>query len=135
MSLRRLLLPLLAALLSAVACDDAGGGDGTDPGQRLDADPAFFVEQRFDCDDASAPPSCPPGVCTVLASGEVTDCQPSCNVDQQLEHCTVFEGPDGFDLCVPRSCNVPAEGGTPVCDEACSEDDVTCYVFEFPTCS
>ncbi len=131
----RTLLPLLVALLTFSACDDAGGGDGTEPGQRLNADAAFFTDQRFDCDDASEPPSCPPAACTVLASGEVTDCQPSCNVDQQLEHCTVFEGPDAVDLCVPRSCNVPTEGGTPVCDETCSEDDVTCYVFEFPTCS
>ncbi len=130
-SLRAAPLLLLLAL-PVTACDDAGGGG--DVGDQVRVDPGFFAAQRFDCDPATPEPSCPPSICDVDESGNVSNCVPSCNVDQQLEGCTAFAGPDGVDLCAPQSCTVSAPGAEPVCDERCSDDDVTCYVFEFPPC-
>jgi hypothetical protein len=121
---RRLFLSA-ACLLAVAAC-----GEEFNAGP-LEADPLHFAEQRFDCDDASEIPTCPPFRCAVDETGTVHDCIPSCNFENNS---TAFEGPEGVDLCVPRSCTVEAEHTQPECDPTCAEDDVTLYVFLY-TCN
>lgn len=117
----------LAALAPALAGCPADGEPGV-----VRVDPAFFEAQRFDCDEATAAPPCPPSSCAVDESGAVVACEPSCGVGA-LAGCTVFtfDGGDGADLCAPASCAVDGPGEPPSCDASCAEDDVTCYVFGF----
>ena len=118
--------PLIPALLLLLAACGESFNDGP-----LEADPLHFAEQRFDCDDATEIPTCPPFRCAVDETGRVHDCIPSCNFENNS---TAFEGPEGVDLCVPPSCTVEAEGMAPECDPGCAEDDVTVYAFLY-TCS
>lgn len=116
------LLGTAAALLALAACGEEFNGD------QVVADPSYFQNQRFDCNEATATPSCPPFACSVDVTGRVFDCSESCGINNAS---TVFEPPAGFDLCVPPFCTVSAENAAPDCEPGCSDDDTTEYVFEF----
>lgn len=123
---RNLLLLAATTLLTLAACgDETGFGIGTD---KIEADPLYFADQIFDCDDSTATPSCPPYSCAVDDSGRVSDCKQGCAFENDS---TAFEfvGTSGRDLCVPPVCTITAENVPPTCDPGCAEDDVTLYLF------
>lgn len=128
--MRKLALPFLLLPLALAACGEDGGGAGL--GDLVQADPAFFENQVFECGTEGVPPACPPFTCEVDGEGRVSNCDNVCNETENLFNCTafVFTGPVGLDLCVPRECIVGEDGRTQCSEGDCAEDDITCYFMD-----
>jgi hypothetical protein len=126
---RKLALPLVLLPLALAACGEDGGGAGL--GDLVQADPAYFENQVFECGDPKVPPSCPPFTCEVDEEGRVSDCVSQCAPAGDNYDCTVFlfTGPEGLDLCVPLEC-VADEEGRVQCSTECAPDDITCYFMD-----
>jgi hypothetical protein len=121
---RALVLLTLLPLLPAFSCG----------GEAVDVDPGYFDALRFDCDPQTETPSCPPFSCDVDASGKVTGCDESCELDPGsavIQTAFSFQGPEGVDLCAPRECVVHAQNAAPTCTPECSPDDTTTFRYEY----